>query len=76
MIHNGLCAKLDSHQCPDQAGFRKYPDDASSYDAQACCPKQQRMENGHVGGGDRLPETVRFHAALCNLEMSHKPFCQ
>ena len=60
VIYNRLHAKLDSYRCPGHAGFRKKPDDGSSHDVQTFCPMKQRMVNLHVGGGDRIPEGVRF----------------
>ena len=68
-----LCAELDRYQCPDMAGFRKSSDDGSSCAVQTHLPEKQRVENRHVGGGDRLLEGIRFITTGSSLEISQKP---
>ena len=56
--------------CPDMTGFRRSPDDGSSYAVQTHLPEKQRVENRHVGGGDRLQEGIRFITTCSSLEIS------
>ena len=77
MLYNRLCAELEQHQCPDQAGFRKHiPYNGPPCDVQTHFPDKQRMEDGHVGGSDRLQQGIRFFTTCSNLEISEKSFGQ
>ena len=76
MQYNRLHA-LDRYQCPDQAAFRKaFQRTDHMNDVQTHLPEKQRVEDGHVGGSDRLQEGMRFFTTCSNLEISQKSFGQ